>query len=132
MLGDPQAVYDVECEEDYADALRALVRNTHDVCILDHVTGASLTGIEVLKRANAGGCVTPVILMTRMADDDIEWAADDAGAAGWLNRDLDLNDRTVKHVIRYAISHFKQLQDVQDNMTELQKQLAEISRRLRR
>jgi FixJ family two-component response regulator len=97
-----------------------------------HVSGTGLTSIEILKRVNAGGCTIPVILVTTLGDDSVAWAADDAGAAGFLHRDLDMTERTVKHAIRYSISHFRQLQEIQEHMAEVQKQLADMGRKLRR
>lgn len=132
LLGDPSA-YEIDLRETYLDALKALVRNQHDVCLMDqHVSGTGLTSIEILKRVNAGGCTIPVILVTTLEDSSIDWAAEDSGAAGFLNRDLDLTERTLKHVIRYSISHFKQLQEMQEHMAEIQKQLADMGRKLRR
>jgi len=130
LLGEPPAAYKVEAEETYEKALRTLVRNTYDVCLLD--CHAPEMGVGLLKKANAGGCVTPTILITNLADNEIWRDVEDAGAAGFLSRSLDLSTRTVKHVIRYALSHFKQLQAIQDSISELQRQLADIGRKLRR
>lgn len=125
--------YHVESLSDFQEVLRALVRNTHDVFILDQkIPGSPLSALDLLQRANAGGCITPVLLLTTLPDDDIEWAADDAGAAGFLHRDLDLNERTLKHALRYAVTHFRQLQEMQELLSSVQKQLAEVERKLRR
>lgn len=125
--------YHVESMSDFNDVLRTLVRNTHDIFILDQkVPGSSMTPIELLQRANAGGCTTPVFLLTTHADDDIEWAADDAGAAGFLHVHLDLTERTLKHAIRYGVTHFRQLQEMHELLASVQKQLAEVERKLRR
>lgn len=125
--------YHVESMNEFASALRALVRNTHDVFIVDQIVpGANVSAIDLTQRANAGGCTTPVLILTTLPDEDIEWAADDAGAAGFLHRQLDINDRTLKHALRYATDHFRQLQEMQDLLSDVQKQLAEVERKFRR
>lgn len=125
--------YRVDATADYAEALRALVRNNHDLFLVDyHLAGAGLSGIELLQRANAGGCTSPVILLTTLPDEDIAWAADDAGAACFLNTNLDLNERTLKLAIRHGVRYFHKLQELQELLTSVQKQLADLGRRYRR
>jgi len=125
--------FHVEALTEYQEVLRALVRNTHDVFILDQkIPESPLTALELLQRANAGGCSSPVLVLTSLPDEDIEWAADDAGAAGFLHRDLDINERTLKHALRYAVTHFRQLQEMQELLSGVQRQLAEVERKLRR
>lgn len=125
--------YHVESMTDFSDTLRALVRNTHDVFIIDQIVpGSNIGAIDLTQRANAGGCVTPVLILTTLPDEEIEWAADDAGAAGFLHRDYDLTDRTLKHALRYATDHFRQLQEMQELLTEVQRQLVEVERKFRR
>jgi CheY-like chemotaxis protein len=125
--------YHIDTTADYAEALRALVRNNHNVFIVDyHLPGVGMTGIELLQRANAGGCSTPVILLSTLPDEDIEWAADDAGAACFLNKNLDLNERMLKLAIRHGVRHFRRLQELQELLTTVQKQLADLGRRYRR
>lgn len=125
--------YHVDTTADYAEALRALVRNNHDVFIVDyHFSGVGLNGLELLQRANAGGCSTPVILLSTLPDEDIVWAADDAGAACFLNKNFDLNERTLKLAIRHGVHYFHKLQELQELLASVQKQLAELGRRHRR
>jgi CheY-like chemotaxis protein len=125
--------YHVDATADYAEALRSLVRNNHDLFLVDyHFSGVGLSGIEMLQRANAGGCATPVILLSTLPDEDIAWAADDAGAACFLNKNLDLNERTLKLAIRHGVRYFHKLQELQDLLTSVQKQLADLGRRYRR
>ena len=57
---------------------------------------------------------------------------EEAGAAGFLNIDLDMAKRPIRRCIWYAIRHFKQLQEIQMQLTLVQKQLSEVSRKLNR
>lgn len=125
--------YHLDVVTDHIEALRAMVRNTHDVYILDqNIPGASISGADFLKRANAGGCSSPVLLLTTYSDLDIEWAVDDCGAAGHLNKYLDLEDRVLKHAIRYAVRHFKRLQEIQEQLSCVLAQIADVGRKLNR
>ena len=117
----------------YEDSLKARVSNGFDVCFLDHnLTGYPIDGLDLLERAIAGGCTNPVILLTSMNDEDIEWAAFESGAAEFLNKNLDMNSRAIKQTIRYAIRSHKQIQGVELRLRTVQKQLTAIARTYRR
>lgn len=125
--------YHIEETSDFFEALKLMVRNTHDVYVLDQkFPDTGVDGLELLKRANAGGCTRPAILLTSMSDEEIEWAVDDVGAAGFLNRYLDLQERVVKHAVRYAVRHFTHLQEIQEKFSSVQKQLLAVGRKLNR
>lgn len=125
--------YHVDTTMDNREALRAMVRNRHDIFILDyHLTGGGITGIELLQRANAGGCTSPTIIVSNVPDDEIAWAADDAGAACYLNKTLDLDGRTLRFAIRHGVHYFQKLQELQELLNNVQKQLAELGRKYRR
>lgn len=125
--------YHVESTGDFQDALKALVRNTHDVYLLDQkLPDTQADGMDLLRRANAGGCSRPAILLTSMEDEDIEWAVEDIGAAGFLNRHLDLSERVLKHAIRHAVRHFQQLQEIREQLSVVQRQLIDVGRKLNR
>ena len=119
--------YHVESEENHIEALKGLVRNRYDVYLIDQIIPNSrLSGIDLVKKANAGGCRVPVLLLTTMADEDIDWAVDDAGAAGYVNKHLDFCERTFRNAIRYAIRHNKDVIEVRGQLKELQRQVAEL------
>lgn len=125
--------YVLETTSDYPEILRRLVRNQYDVILLDYcLPHTNLTGIELLERANAGGCVTPVILLSPFDDHESFWAADAAGAATFLNTQHDLNTRALQLAIRHSIHSFKKLQELQDLLTNVQKQLAALGKKYRR
>jgi DNA-binding response OmpR family regulator len=125
--------YHIDVISDYAEALRALVRNSHNVVLLDyHFTNLNLSGLDLLQRANAGGCTTPVIILSTLPDEEIAWAANDAGAAGFLHKHFDLNERTLKYAIRVGVHHFHKLQEMHELLLDVHKQLAELGRRFRR
>ena len=125
--------YHMEVETDYTELLRKLVRNTHDIYVIDQkIRDVPATGQDLIRKANAGGCSSPAILLTTLSDEDAEMVVEDVGAAGFLNIHLDLEERVVKHAIRHAIRHFRQLQDIHNQLTHVQQQLLDIGRALNR
>lgn len=125
--------FHVESEEDYHGALKSLVRNKYDVYLVDQIVPNSQhSGIDLIKRANAGGCSAPVLLLTSMADEDIEWAIEDCGAVSHVNKTLDFTERTFQNAVRYAIRHYRAVLEVRDQLRELQKQVSELVHRFNR
>jgi DNA-binding response OmpR family regulator len=132
-IEDNHTRYSVDSLSAYDDAISAMVNNTHDLYIVDHLLpNTSVSGLELVERVNAGGCNRPVILVTSMSDEDVEWAAEEAGAACFLNRPLDMEPRVLKHAIRFSLSHFSRLKDVQYKLVLMKTQLSEICRKLNR
>jgi DNA-binding response OmpR family regulator len=120
------------CQE-YEESITAAVENTHDVFLVSHhLPNCAVDGLEFIERAIAGGCTRPVILITHLQDEDIEWAADEAGAACFLNKQLDLTPRVLKQVIRFSISHFSRLKDIQYKLVRVRAQLSDVCRKLNR
>lgn len=119
--------FHVESEMDYASALRSLVRNQYDVYLVDQIVpGSQMSGTDLVKKANAGGCRSPVLVLTTLPDEDMDWALDDAGAAGHVNKHLDFHERTFRNAIRTAIKHNKDVTEVREQLRELQRQVAEL------
>lgn len=119
--------YHVESEMDYATALRCLVGNKYDVFLVDQIVpNVRLSGMDLVKKANAGGCRSPVLLLTTIPEEDIGWALDDAGAAGYINKNLDFHDRIFQNAIRTAIRHNQDVMDVRNQLRALQRQVAEL------
>lgn len=119
--------YHVESEEGHHEALKSLVRNRYDVYLVDQIVpNTKLSGIDLVKKANAGGCRSPVLLLTVQSDEDVEWAVEDSGAVGHLNKNLDFSERTFQNAIRHAIHYNKSVLDVREQLTELQKQVAAL------
>jgi diguanylate cyclase (GGDEF)-like protein/PAS domain S-box-containing protein len=93
------------------DAVGTLIANRHDVCLLDYRLG-SMTGLEVLAQARAGGSRVPVILLTAHDSADLDWAAMEAGAADFLSKDA-LATHELERSIRYALESARHLRSLQ-------------------
>lgn len=143
----PNTRYTVESVDNFQNALRSLVTDSHDVFLVDYrVPGTNITGIDLIQRAYAGGCTAPIILLTHITDEMIHWAAENSGAADILHKQADLcphpdcplqrsiesPKRLLARSIKYAVQHFQQLQLIQKQLNEVQKQLADMNRKLNR
>ena len=125
--------YALDVSENYEDAVRSAVENTHDVFLVSHfLPNCALNGLEFIERAIAGGCTRPVILITSQPDEDIEYAAEEAGAACFLNKHLDIIPRVLKQVIRFSVAHFTRLKEIQYNLVLVRNQLAAVCQKLNR
>src|SRR5205085_7636940 len=85
----------------YESGLDAMVRNRHDVCLVDYRLGAQ-NGIELLRAALESGCQAPVILLTGAGEHQIDLEAMRAGAADYLVK-TQLQSNTLERSIRYAL-----------------------------
>src|SRR5689334_18115447 len=77
-----------------------MIRNQHDVCLLDYRLGAR-TGVELLRAALEQGCKSPIILLTGQGEHEIDMEAMKAGAADYLVKGR-LDAGTLERSIRYA------------------------------
>ncbi len=93
--------FQVEWLESYQAGLAAMLRNQHDVCLLDYRLGAK-NGIELLQEALDKGCQSPIILLTGLADHAVDLQAMKAGAADYLVKDV-LRADSLERSIRYAV-----------------------------
>jgi two-component system sensor histidine kinase/response regulator len=94
-----------------ADAgLEQLLRGQHDIYLLDYRLGAD-DGIDVLRRARAAGCQSPIIILTGLTDIALDKRALEAGATDYLAKET-FDVSRLKHTIRYALEHQRLLQEL--------------------
>lgn len=93
----------------FQSGLSALCRNgtyekVFDVCLLDYNLGGP-TGLELLRKAIAEGCKTPIIMLTAQGDHEIDVEAMRIGAADYLSKrktDSDLLERSIRYTLDRA------------------------------
>jgi PAS domain S-box-containing protein len=85
----------------YHHGLEAMLRNQHDVCLVDYRLGAR-NGIDLLKEALARGCQAPIILLTGLGAHQVDVEAMNAGAADYLVKS-GLRADSLERSIRYAL-----------------------------
>jgi len=94
--------YDLEWLSDLESGFASLRSADYDIILMDYYFGGR-TGVEILREAVAEGCTTPIILLTGLGDRDIDFAAMEAGAADYLEKDH-LTPQLLERSIRYAVS----------------------------
>jgi PAS domain S-box-containing protein len=85
----------------YDDALAAIQRGEHDICLIDYRLGKQ-TGLELLRASQPFNNRPPMILLTGQGDQKIDIEAMKAGAADYLIKGQ-LTPDMLERAIRYAI-----------------------------
>src|SRR5918992_215576 len=90
---------ELEWLTDYDDALKAIERQEHDVCLLEYRLGEH-SGLELLREALERGHKGPIILLTGQGDREVDLEAMQAGAADYLVKgqiDAPLLERSIRY-----------------------------------
>jgi two-component system, cell cycle sensor histidine kinase and response regulator CckA len=98
-IGDKR--YKVQWISSFDAGLTAMLRNEHDVCLVDYRLGA-LNGIELLREAQSRGCKAPIILLTGQGEHEVDVEAMKAGAADYLIKGR-LDAGLLERSIRYSV-----------------------------
>ncbi len=96
--------YELVWEQCPSAGFESLVEDKFHVALLDHYVGGR-TGIEIVADAVAADSNTPMILLTGAGNDDIDFAAMEAGASDYLEKghlSASLLDRSIRYAIRSA------------------------------
>ena len=102
LLAGTEAVrFDVEWASTYEEALEAIGSAQHHVYLVDYLLGAQ-DGLTLLREAIAGGCHSPIIILTGQRDREVDIAAMRAGAADYIVKDR-LSTELLTRSIRYAL-----------------------------
>ncbi|HZU66937.1 MAG TPA: ATP-binding protein [Ktedonobacteraceae bacterium] len=109
--------YKVQWEQHAGEGLAHMLREDHDICLIDYRLGAN-SGIELLKEARRRGYDLPIILLTgAVGGGGIDIQALQAGADDYITKDL-LQGELLDRLIRYAIERRKAEQERQRLMRE--------------
>ncbi len=96
---------DLEWVSDYDEAVSAIGREEHDVCLLDYRLGGR-SGLDLLRAASERGHTTPMILLTGRGDRELDLEAMQAGASGYLVKgqiDAPLLERSIRYAFAQAL-----------------------------
>ena len=85
----------------FDEARSQLDAEMYDIGLVDYRIGAE-TGLAFIRAAVAGGCQVPLILLTGLANREIDIEASEAGAADFLEKGR-LSAEILERTIRYAI-----------------------------
>jgi DNA-binding response OmpR family regulator len=81
--------------------LEAMLRNQHDVVLVDYRLGAR-NGVDLLREAIERGCQAPIILLTGAGEHEVDLEAMKAGASDYLVK-AQLQANSLERSMRYAI-----------------------------
>jgi len=102
LLSDiPGQRFTLDWDNTYESGLRDMLRNQHDVVLVDYRLGAQ-NGVELMRAAMDGGCQAPVIVLTGSGRHTVDVEAMQAGAADYLVK-AQLQANSLERSIRYAI-----------------------------
>jgi PAS domain S-box-containing protein len=86
----------------YEEALAMLVRQPHDVAVVDYWLGAR-DGVSLLREVRQRGVDTAVVVLTGRGDEDVAVEAMKAGAADYLNKTA-LTIESLERAVRHAVA----------------------------
>jgi signal transduction histidine kinase len=91
----------LEWVETYDSALEQMVRNEHDVYLIDYLLGER-NGLELLKEAVEKNCKGPIILLSGKGAREVDMAAMKVGASDYLDKG-EVRSSVLERSIRYAM-----------------------------
>ncbi|UCH72778.1 MAG: PAS-domain containing protein [Rhodospirillales bacterium] len=94
--------YELDWVSNLDTGFASLRPDAYDIILMDYYFGGR-TGVEILREAMDLGCTTPIILLTGLGDREVDYAAMQAGAADYLEKD-NLTPQLLERSIRYAVS----------------------------
>lgn len=95
----------VDWASSYEAGLEMILKNQHDICLIDHLLGQR-NGVELIREALAADCQMPLILVTAYGTTSTDEIALGVGAADYIDK-TDLKPSTLKRSIRYAVERAK-------------------------
>ncbi len=122
--------YQVKWVSDYNSAMKALMHEKHDVCLLDYRLGER-DGIEIMDEAVKNGCSVPIIVITGAGSYKIDLEAMSAGAADFLDKSQ-LSPQILERVIRYAMERKRAERELRSSSAKLRRANDELSDTLER
>lgn len=111
----PKGYYELDWVADYESGLSAIEENCHDLYLFDNRLAAH-TGLELLRNATEIGVQAPIIMLTGVANRELDEQAMHEGAADFLVKS-DLTSEILERSIRYATERQRLL----DEMSRLAK-----------
>lgn len=108
---------DLDWASGYEEALERVGEREYDVCLLDYRLGER-NGLELLGHLQQRGFKTPIIILTGLGDQAIDYQAMSQGAYDYLEKG-NLDSEHLGRSIRYAIAHSKTLEALKQSQSQL-------------
>jgi len=104
--------YHLDWARNYQEGLKQIQAGLHDIYMIDYRLGAD-DGLQLLAEAVKAGSQAPIIMITGLADQEIDVAAMQAGATDYLVKSQ-VNGQLLERSIRYALEHSRLLKKIQE------------------
>lgn len=93
-------IYELEWVASFEEGLARLCEREYAACLLDYQLGKR-DGLQLLRKAVAAGCRTPIVFLTAEASAQVDHAAMNAGAMDFLVK-REITPRLLERSLRYA------------------------------
>jgi PAS domain S-box-containing protein len=107
----PQHNYHLTWIKTYNEGLAEVLKNEHDVYLIDYRLGAN-SGLDIVRHANEKGINKPFIMLTGQQDHEIDEEARRAGAIDYLIKGR-IDTYQLERSIRYGIQNVNNLKKIQ-------------------
>ena len=121
-----RVIFELSWVDTYQDGLESILKNEHDVYLLDYRLGKE-NGLDLLQPVINQGCRQPMILLTGVGDYEIDRQAMVMGASDYLVKGNTMNGALLERAILHAIERKR----LEIRQTELIKQLASVNEELK-
>ena len=123
LFGYRRQKFDLDWVATYHAGLESIASDQHDVYLLDYRLGER-DGLELMREALANGTRSPMILMTGLADHDIDVEAMKAGAMDYLVKGR-IDSALLERSIRYAVKRKQAEEALRDAKENLESRVKE-------
>ncbi|MCX6297134.1 MAG: response regulator [Bacteroidetes bacterium] len=120
--------YTIDWVTNYEEGLQIVLKDRHDVYIIDYSLGA-YTGIDLINNVTEIGCDKPLIILTGQNDPFVENKAMDAGATDYLIKS-EITARSIETTIRYSIANARHKKEMQKLNEELENKVIQRTQSL--
>jgi PAS domain S-box-containing protein len=117
--------YDVYWTNNYDDALQDILKNEHDLYLIDHYLGKG-EGVEIIEQVRKHHFYKPLILLTGAGNREVDEKAMEKGASDYLVK-TELKVDMLERALRYAHDRFLQQRYINEQERKY-RSLFELSR----
>lgn len=104
--------YDVYWSSDYDFALEDILKNEHDIYLIDHFLGKG-EGLDLIKSAREASIDKPLILLTGAKNESVDQEAMKNGASDFIIKS-EVKVETLERTLRYAMERYKQQKSIKE------------------
>ena len=104
--------YDVYWSSDFDFALEDILKNEHDIYLIDHFLGKG-EGLDLIKSAREAYIDKPLILLTGAKNESVDQEAMKKGASDFIIKS-EVKVETLERTLRYAMERYKQQKSIKE------------------